>query len=612
MRYYDEYKKIDGIIRNNMRALKKPNVISVRPGLKMIGGKLLDKPAIVATVNEKKDKLKPKDMLPMTLGGYMVDVREASPMQKLRMTDPESHAILKQTGPDSIDEPEHIFERSMPDGKLMAHSSPATKARISGKATDTAPYTAPMGYPLKPVSDTMTITTCASPDGGYNLLSGYLAGAKNKLTVAMYSFTSRDLVNDMVNAVKPGIEFKMVLDGPPNGTKHPQVMDADTAKMILAADHNAEINWALEKGNVSRGRIDAGSAIYPSAYHIKVAVRDSKSFWLSSGNFNVTNEPNIQPDKQLSGSYDRDWHVVVENEELAQLFEAYILNDFEVAGKSQADEATANKAKAAAAKKAAAARIKKEMAAMAKMKSMATKKNTPSKSDNFHAPVSTLGIAKVFNNASLTVQPLLTPDRGNGKTGWQYLDQILALINSAQKTLYMQFQYISAYGLDPKTLKQKNPLYMTLLDAVAAAIKRNVCVQIIASQYEVESHWLEPVMEYSKEVYEAIKIMEGVHNKGIIVDSQKVVVSSQNWSAQGVQLNRDAGVIIESPEIAAFFEAIFNQDWMYRSYYPGSKASTATAKKSPAKKAAAKKKAPAKKAASVKKRAATKKATARK
>jgi PLD-like domain len=39
------------------------------------------------------------------------------------------------------------------------------------------------------------------------------------------------------------------------------------------------------------------------------------------------------------------------------------------------------------------------------------------------------------------------------------------------------------------------------------------------------------------------------------------VVSSQNWSGQGVLQNRDAGVIIDNPTIAQYFEKIFLQDW---------------------------------------------------
>ncbi|MBC7897388.1 MAG: hypothetical protein H7066_18365, partial [Cytophagaceae bacterium] len=62
--------------------------------------------------------------------------------------------------------------------------------------------------------------------------------------------------------------------------------------------------------------------------------RDSSAFWLSSGNWNVSNQPNLAADKAQYGSLsnaDRDWHVVVMDEGLAKVFEAYIEHDHTVA-----------------------------------------------------------------------------------------------------------------------------------------------------------------------------------------------------------------------------------------------------------------------------------------
>ena len=43
-----------------------------------------------------------------------------------------------------------------------------------------------------------------------------------------------------------------------------------------------------------------------------------------------------------------------------------------------------------------------------------------------------------------------------------------------------------------------------------------------------------------------VKIQSNVHNKGFVFDHKTVVVSSMNWSGEGVLSNRDAGVIIEN------------------------------------------------------------------
>jgi phosphatidylserine/phosphatidylglycerophosphate/cardiolipin synthase-like enzyme len=51
------------------------------------------------------------------------------------------------------------------------------------------------------------------------------------------------------------------------------------------------------------------------------------------------------------------------------------------------------------------------------------------------------------------------------------------------------------------------------------------------------------------------------HNKLIVVDDEKVVVSSQNWSDSAVSKNREAGLLIDYPDLAAYYTSIFESDW---------------------------------------------------
>jgi hypothetical protein len=105
-------------------------------------------------------------------------------------------------------------------------------------------------------------------------------------------------------------------------------------------------NRLLVVGSASPGRLERSDPkvatwIFPSAYHIKVAVRDSTSFWLSSGNWNTSNQPDIDPLKDpvaaapIARKSDRDWHVIVDHKGLAELYEKYLLNDLKVALENQ-------------------------------------------------------------------------------------------------------------------------------------------------------------------------------------------------------------------------------------------------------------------------------------
>jgi hypothetical protein len=60
-----------------------------------------------------------------------------------------------------------------------------------------------------------------------------------------------------------------------------------------------------------------------------------------------------------------------------------------------------------------------------------------------------------------------------------------------------------------------------------------------------------------------------MHNKGIIVDNEKVLVSSINWSNYSVSQNREAGVIITHTGVTDFFASVFQWDWEHGEYLGG-------------------------------------------
>jgi phosphatidylserine/phosphatidylglycerophosphate/cardiolipin synthase-like enzyme len=101
-----------------------------------------------------------------------------------------------------------------------------------------------------------------------------------------------------------------------------------------------------------------------------------------------------------------------------------------------------------------------------------------------------------------------------------------------------------------------------LLRIIAGRIKAGVDVRLIEDQENGEK-WAEKMKASGVDLTANIRLqpVPSVHNKGFVIDSSIVVVSSQNFSPAGVQNNRDAGVIIESLIIAQYFEPIFLSDW---------------------------------------------------
>ena len=567
------------VIMKNMNVLRKDGVLTARPGYKISRGKVIDKPTIVVIVAKKKARVNPKDKVPAEIGGIPTDVREATPMQLLRAKDPDSFHIIQELGPPELHEPESKWECDMATRKPVAPASAAVKSlvkSVKGKKTQVT-YTPARNMPLASVTGNITITAYSSPDDGYTVLSNFLKGTKTALSIGMYDFTSGDLLNDVVSTIKSGDKkFTMVLDHPPLNPTHNQ-SDDETRKEILAADPNAKINWALTDRDP-----EVTGWIYPSAYHIKVVVRDSGDFWLSSGNFNVSNQPNFAAKDPKRGSFknaDRDWHVIIEHPGLAQLYEAYIQNDFAVATQFQA--AAAQTAKAVA-------QVKQNRVVQQKVQTALNKLPASARTGGFANPTSLPGKEKIFSNVPVTIQPVLTPDPGKPNVTPMYESQIIALLNSAQRRIFVQLQYIA--------FPAKTGVNITnIIQALGNAVKRGVVVRVIVSEFQKDAD-TEKLADFKLDTH--VMIMQGVHNKGIVVDTKKVLVSSENWSEQGVSANRDAGVIIDNADIAAFFENIFMDDWNTRAHLPHMNAPASpkspAGKKAPARKASAKKAAPKK------------------
>jgi phosphatidylserine/phosphatidylglycerophosphate/cardiolipin synthase-like enzyme len=288
----------------------------------------------------------------------------------------------------------------------------------------------------------------------------------------------------------------------------------------------AKIARALDRADTF-----ASAWIFPYAYHIKVIVRDNAAFWLSSGNLNNSNQPDLSSPPLTE---DRDWHVIIEDAKLAQIFAAFLNQDYASAIMNQTSQASGTEA--------AVADAHAKLAAEA----------NPPPAQRLTFAAGRIG-AHIFKNVNVTITPLLTPDTLPGSAGkGQYLTNITQLISSAQKKLYIQLQYIEA--------SSGTGDYDALLRAIAARVKAGVDVRLIES-LEYGEKWAEKMKSTGVDLTANIRMQPNVHNKGFVVDSQTVVVSSQNFSPAGVQQNRDAGVIIESALIAQYFEPIFLSDW---------------------------------------------------
>lgn len=517
-------------IEQNLQALKKPGILAVRPGYHVEEGWPIGDLIIVALVAAKKGEAAAYG-LPPAIGGVPIEVREASPLARLKATRPGVDAALAERMRGEQRTPDFPFEHSFA-AVPMAAAEVARRPSKPEIAYDPAPQ------PLDPVTDTITIICHASPDAGWPILSAFLGRIEQTLSVGLYDFTSAHIlaaVDRTLAGGEAGRRMSLVLDHPRRNPTADQTDEQTEQDLRGRLGDNLSFAWAPVRASP-----EVREWMFPSAYHIKVAVRDSREFWLSSGNWNNSNQPEAAPVEDPEPAHaaetfmrsDRDWHAVVTHPGLAQLFEAYVRNDRATALPAQGPfEAAAPELEAFA-----------ELAIdLAETHPAAAIPRAPA---HFFAPATI--------TEPMTIQPLLTPDIGPDGAGI-YAKKMGELIAGARHSLYLQLQYIHPSSRD------EDAAFTALLGAVAERAGAGVDVRIILSQWQ-NSQWMERLRMAGVDT-ELVRIQRGVHNKGFVVDHQRVVISSQNWSGEGVLQNRDAGLIIDNATVARYFEQIFLHDW---------------------------------------------------
>jgi V8-like Glu-specific endopeptidase len=474
---------------------QRPNVMGVRLGYLFKDGRITNERALVVTVREKKSASDLKEAgieeLPVSFGGLPVQVSDPTIAE----------LILAQKGYAAVE--------------ALALSADSIGAEIT--------YKPPQRPGLQRVKERMKVTAHVSPDAGWMELKAFLEGTTRTLTVGMYDFGARHIANAIEAAGGKRGFRNMTLTLQPGqsvgeGTKADDLTDKEAVDQLSDALGNKFKNAWVKIGLVN--------GWVASSYHIKVAVRDSKAFWLSSGNWQSSNQPDANPlkkpwDRSWLSKYNREWHALVEHPGLAADFEKYLLHDFTNnvgVGTSEAmilpdifmpDEAFIP---------------------------TAAERAAPFK---YFEPLSE---TRVFD-----VQPLLTPDN--------YHAHALALINSANEELLIQNQTFNAPKPNHEKLRE-------LLSAILAKQKAGVKVRIVfrvIMKADARRN-LEALQDFGFDM-DSIKVQKNCHTKGIIVDRARVLIGSQNLSEQGVSLNRDASLLFFDAKLARYFADIFEHDW---------------------------------------------------
>jgi V8-like Glu-specific endopeptidase len=386
-------------------------------------------------------------------------------------------------------------------------------------------YEPPQGVPLQTVAAKMKVTACLSPDHGWPVLQQFLAATTEKLVVGMYDFGATHIA-DEIEAAAGGPSFSDLTlaiqagSDEGSGTKANDLPDEEMVAR-LGQSVGGKFRFAWVKIGIKNGWVAA-------AYHIKVAVRDGNAFWLSSGNWQSSNQPpadplNENPQKRSwLTQYNREWHVVVEGaQELASVLEKYIRNDFErnlsLGAQEEIDMPD----------------ILFPGALLAPAIDEAERPFT------YFAPFE--------GDRAFQVTPLLTPDNYNAA--------LMEIVRGAKSQLLIQNQTFNAARDNQAELGE---LLDAILDRQRAGVDVRIIFRIIDPGKAREN--LEALQDRGFDL-RRIKVQTNCHTKGVIVDGARVMIGSQNLSQLGITLNRDASLLFEDEELAGYFAKAFEHDW---------------------------------------------------
>lgn len=387
-------------------------------------------------------------------------------------------------------------------------------------------YTPPEGLDLRPVEARMRVIAHVSPDAGWPTLKTFIAGARTRLTVAMYEFTAEH-IREALTEVAQKRSFKtlsLTLDSARGSLKNPDtVRDSDAMARDLreALGDKLEVSWV---------RIGSVNGWVNHDYHIKVMVRDGTAFWLSSGNWKDSGQPDADPRgddallRKLIDKQNREWHAIIEHKGLAETYELAIRGDFDANRGTRPEELAAM------------------LPELYYLPGVRAEAREAERSLTYFEPFDDDRVFKV--------QPILTPDN--------YLDVVLPAIKAATSSLLIQNQSLATPPDNP------DDRYVEFWNVVRDQQRRGRDVRLIFRIMERSPWDARATHEKLRDLGldpKRIKVQFGCHTKGILIDGERVVLGSHNLTNMGATTNRDASLLFDDAPLAEYFGKIFEHDW---------------------------------------------------
>lgn len=354
---------------------------------------------------------------------------------------------------------------------------------------------------LKSFNGTMKIGAAVSPDCGFRLLKAAMESAQTSLDIYIYNISAEHIIEIIEAKVAAGVKVRLMYDPHDSGKK-----EYDRLSQIDKLDFQTAPTY------------QARSAF--TVCHQKFVVVDVKEVFLGSANWAGTSFPNVT-DAGVFKKGNREWIVRINDAGVAGWFADLFQADWDIqpigAGLFQLE-------------------VPQVML-------------EPGVAPGFLASVPDTVFDIEERNEETGVTPVVSPDN--------YFDEVLNAIKAATISIDVQQQ-------DIKAKFDEEAKVDLLLRELGAQRKAGITVRILVSP---KFSW--DLSQDSVDAYELgdclkalnLKYFTHLHNKGIVFDRKKVLVTSTNWTENSITKAREAGVLIENTNIAEYYAKTFDLDW---------------------------------------------------
>ncbi|EHQ35263.1 phospholipase D-like domain-containing protein [Methanoplanus limicola] len=352
------------------------------------------------------------------------------------------------------------------------------------------------------------VTAFVSPDCSYEVLKSLISSSCESIRLNVYELTKSGIAYELSERSSAGVDVKVLLEGSPVGG----VSDSEYAAVNVVQNSGGEVRMMLteNKGSHAPYRYD----------HAKYLVSDGESVLVASENFGETGFP------QTGCNGNRGWGIVINDAGVSDYFDGVFAYDFSGGWSGSPGEDSG--------------------------------RFDETDSSGYYGGYNSVFTPQRFDG--VTVTPVISPDTS-------YLIQ--DMISGAEESVDIEQAYIKNWS------SGENPYLEEAIDAA----RRGASVRIILDSYyynvdgdddnDEMAAYINSVADAESLNLQARLARTGsgmpvkVHNKGVIVDSEKVLISSVNWNENSPQMNREAGIIAEGSGIAGYYGDVFSHDWEF-------------------------------------------------